>query len=525
MPAHLVETFLGQPSLVTESAESPSGSADRALALLWQNALVAGSYWGLAALVKWYFSSYQMWPAPLWLPAGVALFAAVAVGRWSWPGIFLGALLTDTISFHEPLAWAACFSFGNTLAPLLAAELVRGRMTRDEPFSRVTDVIFVCCAVFIDGTISATICATAICAKVYAPISSLLDKWFDWMLSDAGAAILLTPFLLLCWARPSCLRLIRKQMGVFLISAATSVLTVAYLLFGTTGIRAADAGASFLVLLPLLWMAVRLSLRVAYPVFVVVMLATIAGTMAGRGPFYGVEQGGTLVLFAQMAIGFGASVLLLGGAANEQRTAEDELRKLNLNLEGRVEQRTGELREIQRQLEKTAFYDPLTGLPNRRLLEERFAFCAAAARRKGGRFGILLIDLDHFKRINDNFGHDAGDALLVEVGRRLLRTVRECDVVSRIGGDEFVVLLTETSEEASVNAICRRILEAVAEPVAFNEHVLRTSPSIGLSLFPENGATWQEIYKAADLSVYHAKRSGRRTWRWYVPEVSTAPRD
>jgi diguanylate cyclase (GGDEF)-like protein len=272
-------------------------------------------------------------------------------------------------------------------------------------------------------------------------------------------------------------------------------------------------------------MAVRLSLRVAYPVFVIVMPATIVGTLGGRGPFYGVERGGALIIFAQMSIGFGVSVLVLGGAANEQRASQDELLRLNLDLEDRVDQRTGELREIQRQLEKAAFYDPLTGLPNRRLLEERFAFCAAATRRDGGDFGILLIDLDHFKLINDNFGHDAGDAMLVETGCRLLKTVRECDVVSRIGGDEFVVLLPETSEEASIDAICRRILEALSEPVAFNEHGLMTSPSIGVSLFPENGANWQEIYKAADLAAYHAKRGGRRTWQWYVPEVSTSPRE
>jgi PleD family two-component response regulator len=117
--------------------------------------------------------------------------------------------------------------------------------------------------------------------------------------------------------------------------------------------------------------------------------------MAGRGPFYGVEQGGTLVIFAQMAIGFGASVLLLGGAANEQRTAEDELRKLNLNLEGRVEQRTGELREIQRQLEKAAFYDPLTGLSNRHLLEGRCLLRCSPAQ-----WGTVTnLQVDHFKSI------------------------------------------------------------------------------------------------------------------------------
>jgi diguanylate cyclase (GGDEF)-like protein len=341
----------------------------------------------------------------------------------------------------------------------------------------------------------------------------------------AGAALLLTPFLLVSCARLSFAQVIRKQPGVFLISTAASILAVGYLLFGTSGIHAADAGASFLILLPLLWMAVRLSLRVAYPVFFIVMITTIAGTMSGLGPFYGVERGGTLVIFAQMAIGFGSSVLLLGGAANEQRAAEDELRKLNLDLEGRVERRTGELREIQRQLEKAAFYDPLTGLPNGRLLEERFAFCAAAARRKIDRFTILLIDLDHFKLINDNCGHDAGDAMLIETGNRLLATFRESDVVSRIGGDEFVVLLPETSDHDVVDVICRRILIALAEPVEFNGHQLTTSSSIGVARYPEHGPTWQAIYKAADLAVYHAKRAGRRTWQWYVPEVSTAQRD
>jgi integral membrane sensor domain MASE1 len=150
--------------------------------------------------------------------------------------------------------------------------------------------------------------------QIVAPPGVLLERWFDWTLSDAGAAILLTPLLLLLRTRPTFLQVARKQPGVFLVTTATSLLAVGYLLFGTTGIRAVDAGASFLVLLPLLWLAVRMSLRVAYPMFVFVILATIVGTMAGHGPFFGVERGGTLIIFAQMAIGFGTSVLLLGGA-------------------------------------------------------------------------------------------------------------------------------------------------------------------------------------------------------------------
>ncbi len=189
MPAHLVETFPGQQSLVTDSAESRSDSADRALALLWQNALVAGSYWGLAALVKWYFSSYQMWPAPLWLPAGVALFAAVAVGRWSWPGIFLGALLTDTISLPRA-AGLGCLLFVRKYDRSPAG---RGNDAGSHDARRAVlpgdgRHLHVLRRHSWTERFQPPICATAICARAYAPLNVLLDKWFDWMLSDAGAA-------------------------------------------------------------------------------------------------------------------------------------------------------------------------------------------------------------------------------------------------------------------------------------------------------------------------------------------------
>ena len=115
--------------------------------------------------------------------------------------------------------------------------------------------------------------------------------------------------------------------------------------------------------------------------------------------------------------------------------------------------------------------------------------------------------------------------MLIEAGYRLITSVRECDVVSRIGGDEFVVLLPETSDPASIDVICQRILDALAAPVKFNQHLLKTTPSIGVALFPEHGNSWQPIYKAADLAVYHAKRAGRRTWQRYVPEVSTVTPD
>ena len=486
--------------------------------LLLENLWVLGAYWLVAVLVKEYFSRYQMWPAPLWVPAGLAMFAALSLGREIWPGIFLGSFLTNAVTFHEPVIWAALISSGNALGPIVAAEWTRQRMSVEEMFASVANVLYFNFYALLHGTITASVAITALWAKGAFAIWHAPGKWVDWMLSDVSASLLVVPLLLLCGQHDWRYQIVRRQGLEFAVSLASTGLALSYVLVATTGNRAADAGATFLILLPLLWMSVRISLALAYPVFVAVMGAMVVGTMAGYGPFSGIEQGSTFTFFAEMTIGFSVSLLLLGGASNEQRAAERAMRTLNLELEARVDQRTLELRESHRQLEKVAFYDSLTGLPNRRLLEERFIFCAAASRRRGDRFGLLVIDLDQFKEVNDNLGHDAGDALLVEVGCRLTTTVRECDVVARMGGDEFVVLLPETGNRASIESVCGRILSALAEPMVFHESRMQASASIGIAVFPDHGETWQKLYKTADLGLYEAKRSGRATWRWYAEE-------
>ena len=491
----------------------------RRIDLLWQNLLIAIGYWLLAIAVKWYFSRYQMWPAPLWAPAGLALFAGIAMSRGIWPGIFIGSLITNTLTFREPLGLAVVVSSGNTIGPILGAWFLRDRIRLNALFGRVKDVYYFGVCAFLSGMISAAIALSALAASNPMPRRVLADKWFEWMFSDVAASLVLTPlFLLWRYQRPS-VHQIRTRSGEFAISTALAILAVVYLLFGTSGERAADAGASFLILLPLLWISVRMSLNIAYPMFLAVMSATIAGSMAGHGPFFGVEHGGTLVIFAQMAIGFGAAVLLLGGAANEQRAAQHSLRKLNLELERRVELRTSALRASRKRLEKAALYDSLTGLSNRRLLEERFASLGKNGQRNSDRLALLLIDLDYFKEINDNFGHDAGDALLVETGCRLTTSVREDDTVARMGGDEFAVLLSKTGDREVIDAICQRILKSLHVPMSFHEHELQISSSIGVAIFPDQGSSWQELYKAADIALYAAKRGGRNAFRWSGAEL------
>ena len=183
-------------------------------------------------------------------------------------------------------------------------------------------------------------------------------------------------------------------------------------------------------------------------------------------------------------------------------------------LERLVEQRTQELTQLQHQLEELAYSDALTALPNRRMFGDWCRQMIASCERQDSGFALLLIDLDHFKQVNDTLGHDAGDAMLVETARRLRAIARKADVVARLGGDEFAILLADAAVPSAVDIACGRIIDAFNEPILHDGHEMRTSPSIGVALFPRDGATQDALYKSADLALYEAKRSGRRTWRF-----------
>jgi len=170
-------------------------------------------------------------------------------------------------------------------------------------------------------------------------------------------------------------------------------------------------------------------------------------------------------------------------------------------LEKLVAARTVELVASQERLERIAYSDLLTSLPNRRMLSEDINKRIALTRRQGGYFALMLIDLDRFKQINDTLSHDAGDALLIEVANRLRQTVRESDCVARIGGDEFAVLLAPEDDADGVDEVCRRIIDRFVDPVPFRDTLIPTSLSLGIALFPADGDTQDVLYKAADLAL------------------------
>ncbi len=179
------------------------------------------------------------------------------------------------------------------------------------------------------------------------------------------------------------------------------------------------------------------------------------------------------------------------------------------------------------EIERLAFYDPLTGLPNRRLLLDRLQLNLAACQRKRQHGALLFLDLDNFKALNDTLGHDKGDELLRQVGRRLSEHVRTSDTVARLGGDEFVVMLDDLNAalpEAAreVEAIGDKLLDMLRQPYDLGGTPYHSSASIGVALFGSEGVTLEELLKRADLALYQAKSVGRNTLRFFDPEMQAA---
>lgn len=208
-------------------------------------------------------------------------------------------------------------------------------------------------------------------------------------------------------------------------------------------------------------------------------------------------------------------------AALEQADREKTARLAQMQasadeLQGAVAMRTAELAaanqrlsERERELEHAAFHDSLTELPNRRYLIERTESALANAKRNEESLALMLIDLDHFKPINDRFGHDAGDEMLRTISRRLRGHVRGGDAVARLGGDEFAVLICGPDAATQACDLARRLLDELPAPVCYGAEQLSVSISIGIALFPQHARHFSGLYQTADQALYKAKAGGR----------------
>lgn len=175
-------------------------------------------------------------------------------------------------------------------------------------------------------------------------------------------------------------------------------------------------------------------------------------------------------------------------------------------------------KEKEERLSQMAFYDSLTDLPNRSMLKSHLKKALSRARRKEHEVDIMFIDLDGFKSINDTLGHDVGDSLLKQVAERLIETVREEDLISRLGGDEFIVVFEETNKE-EISGIAERILQSISTPFLIDDNNVTVTPSIGIAIYPDNGSDIEALVRNADKAMYYVKSKGKGHYEFYSTDL------
>ncbi len=179
-----------------------------------------------------------------------------------------------------------------------------------------------------------------------------------------------------------------------------------------------------------------------------------------------------------------------------------------------------ERKEADRRIRQLAFFDTLTGLPNRTLLQDRLDQALVQAGRDKQQVAVLFLDLDHFKSVNDTFGHGVGDLLLQNIAVRLRDCVRRADTVARLGGDEFVIVMAALQDIQSVTRVARKILDSLAGPVRLGGHEIYSTVSIGIAIYPGDSEDADLLLKSADTAMYKAKEQGRNTFQFYAPEMN-----
>lgn len=207
-----------------------------------------------------------------------------------------------------------------------------------------------------------------------------------------------------------------------------------------------------------------------------------------------------------------------------KNTVKDELDILDeaaFSLTGQLERLEHQVHSREKELEKNALFDELTGLANRRLFMDRISVALSELSRSSDQFAVLFLDLDQFKRINDSLGHAQGDQLLLEVAKRLSACVRKSDTVARLGGDEFTILLTHLDDSFDATSIAVKILEALRQPIQLQNREVIVTTSIGIAIAPENGNDSETILRNSDLAMYKAKGMGRDSYHYYTASMNT----
>ncbi len=214
------------------------------------------------------------------------------------------------------------------------------------------------------------------------------------------------------------------------------------------------------------------------------------------------------------------NTLIISQYEKREMAAKRRLREANDTLEEKVGQETKKLLEQKNAYRKLAYYDSLTSLPNRSFFQEQLKYALATSERNRTKVGVLFIDLDNFKEINDVLGHHVGDLVLKKIAKKLKSVIRKSDILSRLGGDEFTVIINDLKANSDAGIVAQNLRKAISEPFWVNEHEFFLSASIGISIYPDDSLSTEDLIKCADTAMYSAKHTGRNLTHYYQPKMT-----
>lgn len=425
--------------------------------------------------------------AGLGMPAGVAFAVLWRYGRRAAGAFLAGAALAAWALRAAPLAQALCAA-GLPLLPLLAVAGQLRRKTGADALTGVHQVIYLAAALLATQILTAALQVAGLVIGGQ-PAAGLWPAWQQCWLQDGVSLFLLAPPLLLL--QPARFQRLahgaQLEMGL-LLAAVAGLGFVGWLLPAATAWP-----LSFLLLPPVLWAALRFGRQGALVAALLANLAAAAGTLAGHGQWIALGELRALLVLWQFVVVTNLVGLVLAAYLDEQRQETRGSRQL-------------------------AHYDPLTGLPNRTLLMLRMQAQLRQAQAQGRVLGLMFIDLDRFKTINDSLGHATGDVLLRQVGQRLQQCLHKGDSVARTGSDEFVIVFCRPAGETVARDLAAQVLAAIAVPFQVEGQLLYLTASVGVGLSAD-APDVQRLLKHADLALHDAKRAGKNCCRFYAPHL------
>ena len=468
--------------------QGPSGDI-RWLPYLGQVGLLAALYY-VAAKASLIFAIPPGYATAVWPPSGIALAALLLFGFRLWPGIWLGAALANLTVESSQFA-ALAIGSGNALEAIAGASLVRRYISHAQPyFDRVRNVVKFVAGAGLCSTIAATIGVTSLALHGTVAWSEFAQNWWTWWNGDTAGIIIVTP-LILNWKLRH--HIVWSQSKILeAVSLAISLLFISYLVFGIGTGTSTSLPLTFLILPLIIWAAFRFSRREVTTVCVAVCSIAVWFTIEHAGPFAHDTLNLSLLLLLAFISTITATGLMLSAAVDERRRAMEELGQA---LHDKQEQ---------------ASTDPLTGLSNRRHLWEFLQREWIRSRRGESALAVVMMDLDHFKRINDQFGHEAGDIVLTEIAALLKAQIRGSDIACRFGGEEFALVLPD----ATLAAVQRRA-EGIRMAIQRFDLKYRGQPlggltaSFGIAIAPNHAADPESLLRASDQALYEAKAGGR----------------